>query len=60
MNFKNLCDAEKTNILLKQNRENHVINLIESAKSSFMSLYNLLQIKLTKLRRYLENALVKD
>ncbi len=42
MNFKNVCDAEKANILLKQNREDHIINLIESAKSSFMSLYNLL------------------
>ncbi len=45
----NVCDAKKTDILLKQNRENHVINLIKSAKSSFMSLYNLLQIKLAKL-----------
>ncbi len=49
MNFKNVCDAEKINILLKQNRKDHVINLIKRAKSSFMSLYNLLQIKLTKL-----------
>jgi len=49
MNFKNVCDAKKTDILLKQNKENYVINLIKSAKSLFMSLYNLLQIELTKL-----------
>ncbi len=42
MNFKNVCDVEKTNILLKQNKEDHIINLIKSAKSSFMFLYNLL------------------
>ncbi len=42
MNFKNVYDAEKINILLKQNRKDHVINLIKSAKSSFISLYNLL------------------
>ncbi len=42
MNFKNVCDAEKINILLRQNKKNHVINLIKSAKSLFMSLYNLL------------------
>ncbi len=33
MNFKNVCDAKKTDILLKQNRKNHVINLIKDAKS---------------------------
>ena len=32
---------------------------MKSKKSSFISLYNLSQIKLTKFRRYIENALIK-
>ncbi len=59
IDFKNVCDVKKINILSKQNRSDHVINLIESAKSSFMFLYNLLQTELTELRRYLETALIK-
>ncbi len=42
MNFKNVYDVKKINILLKQNKKDYVINLIKSAKSLFMSLYNLL------------------
>ena len=54
-----MFDNELTKMLFKQNYENHAINLIENKKSSYMSLYNLSQIELTKLRRYLNDALIK-
>ena len=54
-----MFDNELTKMLFKQNYENHVINLIENKKSSYMLLYNLSQIELTKLRRYLNNVLIK-
>ena len=57
--LKKMFDNELTKMLFKQNYENHAINLIENKKSSYMSLYNLSQIELTKLRHYLNNALIK-
>ena len=44
-----MFDNELTKMLFEQNYENHVIDLIENKKPSYISLYNLFQIKLTKL-----------
>ena len=60
MKFRDQFNNEKVEILLKQNQNDHVIDLIKSQKSLFISLYNLSQTKLTKLRRYIENALRKS
>ena len=57
--LKKMFDNELTKMLFEQNYENYVIDLIKNKKSSYMSLYNLFQIKLTKLRRYLNDALIK-
>ena len=54
-----MFDNELTRMLSEQNYKNHVINLVKNKKSSYISLYNLFQIELTKLRRYLNNALIK-
>ena len=39
--LKKMFDNELTKMLFEQNYENHVIDLIENKKSSYMSLYNL-------------------
>ena len=57
--LKEMFDNELTKMLFEQNYKNHAINLIENIESSYMSLYNLFQIELTKLRRYLNNVLIK-
>ena len=57
--FKKIFDNKLTRMLFEQNYENHVIDLIENKKPSYMSLYNLFQIELTELRRYLNNVLIK-
>ena len=57
--LKKMFDNELTEMLSEQNYENHAIDLVENKKLSYMSLYNLFQIKLTKLRRYLNDALIK-
>ena len=57
--LKKMFDNELTKMLFKQNYENHVIDLIKNKESLYMSLYNLFQIELTKLRRYLNNVLIK-
>ena len=51
--LKKLFDNEKTKILFEQSQRNHAIDLIENTKSSYISLYNLSQKKLTELRHYL-------
>ena len=56
--LKKMFDNELTKMLFKQNYENHVINSIKDKKSLYMLLYNLFQIKLTKLRHYLNNVLI--
>ena len=58
-NYKKLFDNEKIEMLFKQHDENHVIDLIKDKKSSFIFLYNLTQNELTKLRRYINDALIK-
>ena len=59
-NLRDFFDDVKIDILFEQNRKDHAIDLIENKKSSYMSLYNLSQTKLTTLRRYSENVLIKD
>ena len=58
--LKKMFDNELTRMLFEQNYEDHVINLIKNKKSLYMSLYNLFQIELAELRRYLNNALIKE
>ena len=58
--FRNLFDNDKIEILFKQSKKNHVIDLNDNQKSSFMFLYNLSQTKLTKFRRYFDNILIKN
>ena len=58
-NLKSQFDDIKTDILFELNKSNHAIDLKKNEKSSFMSLYNLSQNELAKLRRYIENALIK-
>ena len=57
--LKKMFNNKLTKMLSEQNYENYVIDLIKNKKFSYMSLYNLFQIELTKLRRYLNNALIK-
>ena len=57
--LKKMFDNELTEMLFEQNYKNHVIDLVENKKLLYMSLYNLFQIKLAKLRRYLNDALIK-
>ena len=57
--LKKMFDNELARMLSEQDYENHAIDLIKNKKSSYMSLYNLSQIELTKLRRYLNDALIK-
>ena len=54
-----MFDNELAKMLFKQNYEHHIIDLVENKKPSYMSLYNLFQIELTKFRRYLNDALIK-
>ena len=58
--FQNLFDNEKIEILFEHNWAKHVINLMKEKNSFFMSLYNLSQTKLTKLRRYIEDVFRKN
>ena len=59
-NYKKFFNNERIEILFKQHDKSHAINLIKSKNSSFMVLYNLLQNKLAKLRRYFNNVLIKE
>ena len=47
-------------MLFEQHDEDHVIDLMKNKESLFMLLYNLTQNKLTKLRRYFNNILIKE
>ena len=58
--FRNLFDNDKIEILSEQSKKNHVIDLNDNQKSSFMFLYNLSQTKLTKFRRYFDDVLIKN
>ena len=57
--LKEMFDNELAKMLFEQNYENHVIDLIENKELLYISLYNLFQIELTELWRYLNNILIK-
>ena len=57
--LREMFDNELAKMLFEQDYENHVIDLIENKKFLYMLLYNLFQIELTELRRYLNDALIK-
>ena len=57
--LKNVFDNDLTEVLSEQNYDDHVIDLTENKKLSYMLLYNLSQKKLAELRCYLNNALIK-
>ena len=48
-NYKEFFDNKKIEMFFEQYNENHVINLMNDKKLSFMFLYNLAQNELTKL-----------
>ena len=47
-------------MLFEQKKDDHVIELLTNKKSLFIFFYNLSQIELTKLRRYIDNVLKKN
>ena len=57
--LKKMFNNKLVKILFEQSYKNHAIDLIENKKLLYILLYNLFQIKLTKLQRYLNNALIK-
>ena len=57
--LKKLSNIEKAEILSEQNQRNHVIDLMKNTESSYILLYNLFQKKLVKLRRYLNDVLIR-
>ena len=57
--LKKMFDNELTRMLFEQDYKNYIIDLIKNKKPSYILLYNLFQIELTELRRYLNNALIK-
>ena len=57
--LKKMFDNELTKMLSEQNHKNHVIDLIKNKEFSYILLYNLFQIELTKLRHYLNDVLIK-
>ena len=59
-NYKKFFDNEKIEMLFEQHDEGHVIDLMKDKKSSFMFLYNLAQNELAKLRRYIDDVLIKE
>ena len=59
-NYKKFFDNEKIKMLSEQHDEDHVIDLMKNKKSLFMFLYNLTQNELAKLRRYINNVLIKE
>ena len=58
--YKKFFDNKKIEVSSEQYDEDHVIDLIKNKKSSFMFLYNLSQNELAKLRRYLDDVLIKE
>ena len=56
--YENMFFISKVNRLLSHKNHDYIIEII--TKSSFDSLYNLFNIELMKLKRYLKNILTKD
>ena len=59
-NFESQFDDKKIEILFENMSNSYAIDLIKNQQFFFMTLYNLFQKKLTKLRRYLKNVLIKS
>ena len=57
--LKNVFDNDLAEVLFEQDYDDHAIDLTEDKRFSYMSLYNLSQKKLTELRRYLNDVLIK-
>ncbi len=58
--FENQFNDDKIDILFELNNENQAVDFMNQKKSSFIFLYNLSQTELTKLRRYIDDALIKN
>jgi len=58
--LEDVCNNKLAEILSELEKENYAIELQNRKELSFMSLYNFLQNELAILRRYLDNALVKN
>ena len=59
-NLKDICNNKLAEILLELRREDYAIEFQNNKELLFIFLYNFLQNKLTILRRYLDNILVRD
>ena len=57
--LKNIFDNDLAEVLLEQDYNDPAINLTEDKKFLYMFLYNLFQKKLTELRYYLNDVLIK-
>ena len=55
-----MFDNEKAEVLFEQNQKDYAIDLMKNTEPSYILLYNLSQKELTKLWRYLNNALNKS
>ena len=51
LHLKMLFNNEKTKVLSEQNQKNHIIDLMKNTNLLYISLYNLFQKELVKLRR---------
>ena len=60
LKYKNVFFKKKIEILSIFKQKNHVIKIENNKKPLYKLLYNLFQMKLSKLRRYLKNILYKD
>ena len=57
--LKNVFNDDLAEVISEQDYDDHAIDLTENKKLSYMLLYNLSQKKLTELRCYLNDALIK-
>ena len=57
-NYENCFDFKNAKTLFKHENENHVINLIFDAKSSYKSFYTFFEIELNVLKDYLLKNLI--
>ena len=57
--LKEMFDNELAGMLPEQGYGDHAIDLVENKEPPYMPLYNLSQVELAELRRYLDDALAK-
>ena len=58
--FNNIFSNDQINVLLAFKQGDHVIEIKNKKKLFYKSLYNLSQMKLSKLRRYFKDSFQKD